>query len=59
MISVGGYGHEFSRAAPPSAIGALVKWLVTSPEGVNHTGATIEAQPFIREHKLFPEWSKG
>lgn len=57
MISVGGYGHVFAKAAPPSAIGALVSWLVTSPEGIKYTGATVEAQPFIREHGLYPEWA--
>nr|WP_087576191.1 SDR family oxidoreductase [Sphingomonas sp. CDS-1] len=49
-------GHEISRAAPPSIIGALVGWLVTSDEADSFSGRTIEAQSFVRERNLAPDW---
>ncbi|WP_242123919.1 SDR family oxidoreductase [Sphingobium sp. Sx8-8] len=49
-------GHELSRAAPPSIIGALVKWLVTEAEAETLSGSTIEAQDFIRERGIAPGW---
>ncbi len=49
-------GHELSRAAPPSIVGALVRWLVTEPGAAEFSGRTIEAQPFVRERGLVPEW---
>jgi len=50
-------GHELSRSAPPSIIGALVRWLVANPDAAAPlTGTTIRAQPFIREHGICPDW---
>jgi NAD(P)-dependent dehydrogenase (short-subunit alcohol dehydrogenase family) len=56
-IMAGDLGHELSRAAPPSIIGALVKWLVTDPEAAAFSGQNIEAQPFILERRIAPAWA--
>lgn len=50
-------GHELSRSAPPSIIGALIRWLVTDAEAVTLSGQTIEAQDFVRKRRLAPEWA--
>lgn len=50
------HGHEIKNGAPPSAIGAVVKWLVTAPEAKELSGEMIEAQEFVLEHNLHPDW---
>ncbi len=57
QISVRDYGHELVGAAPPSAIGAVVAWLVTTEDGAKLAGTNIEAQPLCRERDLHPAWS--
>lgn len=57
QIAVREYGHELVGAAPPSAIGAVVDWLVTSDEGPAYAGRTIDAQPLCRERGLHPAWN--
>jgi hypothetical protein len=42
--------------APPSAIGAVVAWLVTDPAGAAYAGTSIEAQDLCREKRLHPNW---
>jgi NAD(P)-dependent dehydrogenase (short-subunit alcohol dehydrogenase family) len=56
QISVRDYGHELKGAAPPSAIGAVVAWLVSTEEGAKLAGTNIEAQPLCREKQLHPAW---
>lgn len=50
------HGHEIKNAAPPAAIGAVVEWLVTSPESESLSGEMIEAQDFALERGLYPDW---
>lgn len=49
-------GHELSRAAPPSIIGALVRWLVEAQEAERYSGRNIEAQSFVLENNIVPDW---
>jgi NAD(P)-dependent dehydrogenase (short-subunit alcohol dehydrogenase family) len=44
------------RGAPPRAIGAAVKWLLTDPDAREPLGRTIEAQDEVRDRKLLPDW---
>jgi len=55
-IAVREYGKELVGAAPPSAIGAVVTWLVTTAEGTAYAGTCVEAQDLCREKKLHPSW---
>jgi NAD(P)-dependent dehydrogenase (short-subunit alcohol dehydrogenase family) len=55
-LAVREYGRTLQGAAPPSAIGAVVKWLVTDAEAANFSGQTIEAQEFCRERGLHVDW---
>jgi len=55
-IAVKDYGKELVGAAPPSAIGAVVAWLVANPDGAAYAGTTIEAQDLCRSMKLHPAW---
>ena len=50
------YGKDLVGAAPPSAIAAVVRWLITDPQGASFSGSSIEAQDFCRERKLHPAW---
>ncbi|HEY3695947.1 SDR family oxidoreductase [Phenylobacterium sp.] len=56
QLSVREYGKELVGAAPPSVIGAVVSWLVTSDEGAAFSGQTVEAQDLCRERGLHPAW---
>jgi NAD(P)-dependent dehydrogenase (short-subunit alcohol dehydrogenase family) len=42
--------------APPDVVGAVVAWLVTSPEAEALNGANIEAQFLCAERGLLPGW---
>jgi len=42
--------------APPDVVGAVVAWLVTSPEAETLNGANIEAQFLCAELGLLPGW---
>jgi len=55
-IAVRDYGRQLQGAAPPSAIAAVVTWLVTAPEAAALSGTMIEAQEFCRERGLHPAW---
>jgi len=56
QISVRDYGKELVGAAPPAAIAAVVRWLVTTQEGAALSGTTIEAQDVCLERGLYPDW---
>lgn len=53
-IAVREYGKELVGAAPPSAIGAVVKWLLTDPGAAEYVGRNIEAQDLCGELALHP-----
>ncbi|EIV92360.1 SDR family oxidoreductase [Frankia sp. QA3] len=55
-ITVRDYGRELVGAAPPSAIGATVRWLLDSPDAEPLLGTTIEAQDLCRARDLHPAW---
>jgi len=55
-ISVRDYGREITGVAGPSVVGAVVAWLLTTPEGAALAGTMVEAQPVARQHDLHPAW---
>jgi NAD(P)-dependent dehydrogenase (short-subunit alcohol dehydrogenase family) len=55
-LAVREYGRELVGAAPPAAIGAVVKWLMTDPGADDWRGRTIEAQDLCLELGLYPDW---
>lgn len=46
------FGHDPVKGAPPSLIGTVVAWVVTSPEADSYRGQTISAQELARERGL-------
>ena len=42
--------------APADIMGAIVAWIATDPEAKEYNGRTIEAQYFVHERGLLPEW---
>jgi NAD(P)-dependent dehydrogenase (short-subunit alcohol dehydrogenase family) len=46
----------FVGGEPPEVVGAVVGWLVASPEAARFAGQCIEAQPFCHERGLLPGW---
>ena len=50
------FGFDPSWAGPPSAVGAVVAWLLTSPAADELIGTDIEAQPLALERGLHPDW---
>lgn len=55
-IDMGTFGFDASKGAPPDVVGAVVAWLVTTPEGRALTGTWVEAQDTCRELGLLPDW---
>jgi len=55
-IAVKEYGRTLQGAAPPAAIGAVVAWLVTSPDAARYAGGMVQAQALCRELELHPAW---
>lgn len=55
-VSVRDYGKELVGAAPPSVIGAVVKWLMTDAGAEVHAGQNVEAQELCRKLALHPAW---
>jgi NAD(P)-dependent dehydrogenase (short-subunit alcohol dehydrogenase family) len=68
---MGAHGFDASAAAPPDVVGAVVAWLVTSPEAAEaviaggappppmrttRDGRNIEAQEVCRDLALLPGW---
>lgn len=68
---MGAHGFDASGAAPPDVVGAVVAWLVTSPEAAEaviaggappppmrttRDGRNIEAQEVCRDLALLPGW---
>jgi NAD(P)-dependent dehydrogenase (short-subunit alcohol dehydrogenase family) len=51
------FGFDASAGAPADVVGAVAAWLATAEEAGDLNGSWIEAQPFCREHNLWPEWS--
>jgi hypothetical protein len=45
----GAFGFDASKAAPPATVGAVIAWLVTTPEGRALSGTWVEAQDMCRE----------
>jgi NAD(P)-dependent dehydrogenase (short-subunit alcohol dehydrogenase family) len=55
-IDMGTFGFDASKGAPPDVVGAVVAWLVTTPEGRALNGSWVEAQDKCRELGLVPDW---
>jgi NAD(P)-dependent dehydrogenase (short-subunit alcohol dehydrogenase family) len=55
-IDMGAFGFDASQGAPPDVVGAVVAWLVTTPEGRALNGTWVEAQDVCRELGLLPDW---
>jgi NAD(P)-dependent dehydrogenase (short-subunit alcohol dehydrogenase family) len=51
------FGFDASAGAPADVVGAVAAWLATAEEARDLNGSWIEAQPFCRQHNLWPEWS--
>ncbi|MBA3054323.1 MAG: SDR family oxidoreductase [Sphingomonadales bacterium] len=49
-------GSSRIGVCPPSAIGAVAAWLVSTPEGQALSGQNVEAQDVCRERQLHPAW---
>jgi NAD(P)-dependent dehydrogenase (short-subunit alcohol dehydrogenase family) len=56
-IDMAEFGFDASSGAPADVVGAMVAWLVTTPEGKALNGQWIEAQDKCRELRLLPDWS--
>jgi NAD(P)-dependent dehydrogenase (short-subunit alcohol dehydrogenase family) len=50
------FGFDPSWAAPPAAIGAVLAWLLTSPDSDDLLGVDIQAQTVALERGLYPDW---
>jgi len=48
------WGHDPSRGTAPEVIGAVVRWLVTSPDADRLVAQTVDAQALARERVLAP-----
>lgn len=46
------FGHDPAKGAPPSLIGTVVAWIVTSPEADPYRGRTVSAQQLASEREL-------
>jgi hypothetical protein len=55
-IDMGPFGFDASKGSPPDVVGAVVAWLVTTPEGRALNGTWVEAQDKCRELGLLPDW---
>jgi NAD(P)-dependent dehydrogenase (short-subunit alcohol dehydrogenase family) len=55
-IDMAGFGFDASTGAPPDVIGAVLAWLVTTPEGRALNGTWVEAQTMCAELGLIPGW---
>jgi NAD(P)-dependent dehydrogenase (short-subunit alcohol dehydrogenase family) len=55
-LDVDEFGFDPAWAGPPSAVGAAVAWLVTSPEADGLQRQNIDAQPLSIERGLHPDW---
>jgi NAD(P)-dependent dehydrogenase (short-subunit alcohol dehydrogenase family) len=49
-------GFDPSLGAPPSAIGAAIRWLVTEPAADELMWNNIDAQDLVLERKIHPDW---
>lgn len=45
-----------SGTAPPDVPAAVIRWLATSPDAIEHQRKTIQAQSFALEHAIVPDW---
>lgn len=55
-IDMGAFGFSASAGAPPDVVGAVLAWLLTTPEGRALNGTWIEAQDKCAELGLLPDW---
>jgi NAD(P)-dependent dehydrogenase (short-subunit alcohol dehydrogenase family) len=55
-IVVRDFGHDIVDGAPPAAIGAVVAWLLTSPDADALAGTTVDAQATCLDRGLFGAW---
>lgn len=55
-VSIKDYGRELTGVAGPSVVGAVIAWLLTTPEGAALAGTMVEAQPVARAYNLHPAW---
>ncbi len=54
---MGDFGFDASTGAPPQVIGAVIAWLLSSPDAAARNGQNIEGQDLARELNLLPGWS--
>jgi hypothetical protein len=59
LLDAAEFGFDPSWAAPPTAIGAAVAWLVRSPEADELQRTDIQAQSLALERNLYPDWRKA
>lgn len=50
------FGFDPRMAGPPPAVGAVVAWLLTSPEADGLMRGDLHAQPMALERGLYPDW---
>lgn len=55
-VSIKDYGRDLIGVAGPSVVGAVIAWLLTTPEGAALSGTMVEAQPMARKYNLHPAW---
>jgi NAD(P)-dependent dehydrogenase (short-subunit alcohol dehydrogenase family) len=53
------FGFDPATAAPPSVIGAVIAWLVTSPDADQLQRENLDAQTVALERGLCPDWRKA
>jgi NAD(P)-dependent dehydrogenase (short-subunit alcohol dehydrogenase family) len=53
------FGFAASSAGPPEAVGAVVAWLVSSPEADPLQRSNVDAQDVALERGLYPDWRTG
>jgi NAD(P)-dependent dehydrogenase (short-subunit alcohol dehydrogenase family) len=55
-LDMGAFGFSANAGAPPDVVGAVLAWLLTTPEGRALNGTWIEAQDKCAELGLLPDW---
>jgi NAD(P)-dependent dehydrogenase (short-subunit alcohol dehydrogenase family) len=56
-IDMAEFGFDASTGAPVDVVGAVVAWLVSSPDAATFNGAHLHAQDICRERNLLPDWT--
>jgi NAD(P)-dependent dehydrogenase (short-subunit alcohol dehydrogenase family) len=50
------FGFASAQAGPPEAVGAVVAWLVSSPEADSLQRTNVDAQDVALKRDLYPDW---